>query len=120
MTATRSRLWLLSIVMLILGASSCSSVSSPGIPGIDKIAHFALFGLLATHLHISGLSRDRFWLTVLLCSCFGFLDEFHQSFTPGRSVEFLDWLADTSGAAIAVFLLLRWRLYRDLLLFRLI
>ena len=38
------------------------------------------------------------------------LDEIHQSFIPGRSAEFLDWIADALGAAagcIFVFYLMK-------------
>jgi len=31
-------------------------------------------------------------------------DEFHQSFTPHRSVDVFDWMADTAGAVAAGFL----------------
>ena len=51
----------------------------------------------------------------MLVSLFGITDEWHQSFTPGRAVEFADWVADTSGAVLAVTLYLRWGWYRRLL-----
>jgi VanZ family protein len=31
---------------------------------------------------------------------FGALDEWHQQFIPGRSMDLFDWLADFSGATI--------------------
>lgn len=120
MAATRSRLWLLSIALIIVGASSCSSVSAPEVRNFDKVAHFFVFGLLATHLHLSGLTRGKLWLTVLVCSLFGFIDEWHQSFTPGRSVDWTDWVSDTLGALTATLCLTRWYLYRHILLFRLL
>jgi VanZ family protein len=120
MSSTRSRIWLACVVALIIGASSCSSVALPGVIGIDKLGHFALFGLLATHLHLSGLAGRRLWVALLLCSTFGMLDEVHQSFTPGRSVDLLDWLADSSGAALALVLYGNWTSYRRLLEFRLL
>jgi len=42
------------------------------------------------------------WLAVLIVSVFGVTGEWHQSFVPGRSGEVFDWLADTTGAALAV------------------
>jgi VanZ family protein len=44
------------------------------------------------------------------CSLYGISDEFHQSFTPGRSVEAADWMADTVGAVLAQLML--YRFYR--------
>jgi VanZ family protein len=43
-------------------------------------------------------------LAIGITSLYGASDEFHQFFTPNRSVEILDWLADTAGAATAGFL----------------
>jgi len=120
MSSTRSRIWLACVTALILGASSSSSVALPGVIGIDKFGHFAVFGLLATHLHLSGLTGGRLWLSLLLCSGFGLLDEVHQCFTPGRSVDLLDWVADSFGAALALVLYAHWRPYRTLLQFRLL
>jgi VanZ family protein len=40
-------------------------------------------------------------LTVVIVSGYGVFDEFRQSFTPGRSVEIADWVADTAGAVVA-------------------
>lgn len=37
------------------------------------------------------------------CSLYGVSDEWHQSFVEGRTPAVSDWLADTIGAALAVF-----------------
>jgi len=55
------------------------------------------------------------WLAVLIVSAFGVTDEWHQSFVPGRSCDVFDWLADTTGAALAVTLYVKWAWYRRLL-----
>ncbi len=52
---------------------------------------------------------------IFIASLYGITDEFHQSFTPGRSVELVDWLMDTCGATLAVFVYARWEWYRGLL-----
>jgi VanZ family protein len=87
---------------------------------MDKIAHFSVFGLLASLIfRAPGFCRKWAIAAVVLVSLFGMSDEFHQSFTPGRSVEFDDWLADTLGACLAVTLYVNWTDYRRLLEWRL-
>lgn len=112
--------------LLAIGIVSLSGTENPaapgGIPFFDKLAHFCVFGLLAT-LIIRLVPEKLRWPwgatgVVLLVSLFGLSDEFHQSFTPGRSVEFADWVADTLGALVAVWLYCRWGAYRRLLEYR--
>jgi VanZ family protein len=86
--------------------SSLSTV--PGIPlfpHADKIVHFVCFGALsaAWAWWFSPESwKEHTWRRVLLCvlftSLYGLLDEFHQSFVPGRSCDIFDWIADTAGS----------------------
>ena len=43
-----------------------------------------------------------------IISLLGWLDEYHQSFTPGRSgKDILDWLADLTGATAGAFVFKR-------------
>jgi len=78
-----------------------------------------VFGLLATmifRLIPPGSRNGRSALMVILAvSLFGLSDEFHQAYTPGRAVEFADWVADTLGAAVAVFAYWKWDAYRRIL-----
>lgn len=101
---------------MIFQASGRSQVSAPDLPGIDKIAHFFVYGLLGTLLaRIPSVARSPglgVYGAVVLASLYGIGDEFHQSFTPGRSVELIDWAMDTIGAALAVFVYARWPAYR--------
>lgn len=43
-------------------------------------------------------------MAVGITSLYGLSDEFHQFFTPHRTVDVFDWLADTTGAIAAGFL----------------
>lgn len=108
--------WLypLALAVMVVVASGRSQVAAPAIINIDKIVHFSIFGLLATLVARAPGIRHVWW-ALAIASLFGIGDEFHQSFTPGRSVEFADWLADTSGAALAVCLYTSWTWYRRLL-----
>lgn len=99
---------------MITVASGRGQVAAPHIVNIDKIVHFSVFGLLAT-LVARAPGTSRAWPAILIVSLFGITDEFRQSFTPGRSVEFADWMADTLGAATAVTLYAFWPLYRRIL-----
>ncbi len=112
--------WVAALAGSLVFASGNNPPEIPGsLVGLDKIAHFSLFGLLATAV----LRTDRVWrrvawrgwIAIGAVSLFGITDEWHQSFTPGRSVEFADWIADTTGALLAVTLYLRWGWYRRLL-----
>jgi VanZ family protein len=106
---------------MIVNASGQSQIAAPpGVPGVDKIGHFLVFGLLGS-LVVRSPGWRRAWplCAVVLVSLFGISDEFHQSFTPGREVEFADWMADTLGAGLAVTLYVNWSAYRRILEWRL-
>ncbi|MBC8012213.1 MAG: VanZ family protein [Burkholderiales bacterium] len=102
------------LATMIVIASGRSHVAAPPIVDIDKLVHFSVFGLLATLVARAPGMRHA-WVAVLAVSLFGISDEFRQSLTPGRSVEFNDWLADTAGACLAVGLYSFWAWYRRLL-----
>ena len=86
-----------------------SSVSLPY--HTDKLVHFAEFGLLCLmtcwSLSLARISTRVIYkiiLAIVITSLYGMSDEFHQSFTPHRSVDVFDWLADTAGAVAVGFL----------------
>lgn len=118
MKIDRDYCWPLLIVGTIFMVSGQSEVATPGFSftHIDKIAHFGVFGALATSLIRLEFFRKQGWKgavqVILLVSLFGGLDEWRQSFTPGRMVEFGDWVADTLGAGVAAVLYQVWPWYR--------
>ena len=77
----------------------------------DKVEHFTAYAGFALTI-LWGLAGGRLsamsWGTALgavaVASVYGVTDELHQYFVPGRSCDVRDWMADTSGAAIAVIL----------------
>lgn len=116
----RDTLWPILILLTVFFASGQSVIATPGISySPDKLAHFAVFGALATSLirlpRVLAKGWRGGWGVWLFIAVYGAFDEFHQSFTPGRSVEFNDWLADVFGAAVAVLLYLGWPAWRRLL-----
>jgi VanZ family protein len=89
---------------------------------MDKVVHALTFGLMATLL-VRVFFRPRHpvrsALVAIACaSLFGITDEFHQSYTPGRTVDVGDWIADTGGAMLAVTLYTLWPWYRRVLEWR--
>ena len=108
----RKTFWPLLVAATIFWASSHSQVAAPGIPNFDKVAHFSVYGLLATLLVRLGRGPRAVWLALLATSLYGASDEWHQYFVPGRSCELGDWLADTTGGALAVALYRLWPWYR--------
>ncbi len=100
-------------------ASSRPVVGGPEIPHFDKVVHFLVYGLLGTLF--ARVRSLRTWgglgigWAVVFASAYGAIDEVHQSFTPGRFVELADWVADSAGAALAVWLYAKWTIYRNVL-----
>ncbi len=91
--------------------SSCSTL--PEVPGPkllewDKAKHFIAYGALGFCMFRGAirLPLRRKWhpgaQVLLLGALYGASDEFHQRFVPGRSMDPHDWLADISGLAVAV------------------
>lgn len=101
------------------GITLCSSL--PGSTEIiqktsafDKLQHFIAYGFLGLSL---ALSLPRAWLvgsrliwTIFWALCVGmicaFLDEWHQSFVPGRYSDVYDGLADLLGYGVFLILAL--------------
>jgi VanZ family protein len=95
--------------LLLMG----TSLPAPDVPSFgvsDKFVHFGAYLGLAVLLSISFhyqnknllLKKNFLIATLIIVAFYGLLDEFHQSFIPGRSSEFFDWLADFLGAAAGI------------------
>ncbi len=99
-------------VLWLLSGSSQTGDYAPPIPNFDKIAHFGYFfggsGLLSAYLYRRAPDRPH-WrvlipVAVIVIGLIGGLDEWHQSFTPGRNGNNpSDLLADVLGAAAGAF-----------------
>lgn len=71
-------------------------------------AHFVGYGVLAILLaHALALPRHGNVVALVLTVLYGATDEFHQSFTPGRSASATDLLVDLLGALCGLFLVSR-------------
>ncbi|GEM_PF-1541229 len=92
------------LATFILLTSSIPSPPTVPVKNLDKLWHFLVYFLFSFFIWRSfseenNPSFKRFpHLWVLLSGAgFSLLDEFHQEFIPGRSMDFFDWLADLGG-----------------------
>lgn len=101
------------VVLWSLSANS-SLPSGPSFPLKDKLLHCIYFcgGAACLLLALFGKASPLpAWRTLALRSLpftavIGALDEFHQTFTPGRSGnDPWDWLADITGGLLAAWLI---------------
>ncbi|MEM6911735.1 MAG: VanZ family protein [Verrucomicrobiota bacterium] len=112
-----TRLWVgallaWAVLLYLLSSAPLPQTEGPELPFSDKIAHFLYFAgggtglLLALAAGGYPVSRSRaLFLCALLGAAVGWLDEWHQSFTPGRSGQDVgDWVADVLGALAGGFL----------------
>lgn len=90
-----------------------SAVPSDDIPqsiifSQDKLIHMAIYAVFGYLLYRGMRKRGSRnaslagWITFGICVVYGATDEFHQHFTPGRSMDVYDWIADGLGAALAI------------------
>ena len=93
---------------LIYYESSQDTTSVPLPSHSDKLIHFIVFGFLClmicwtlSAVTLSNKGIYKIILAIGITSLYGVSDEFHQFFTPHRSVDIFDWLADTAGAVTA-------------------
>lgn len=113
--------WPIIIMVCITLVSGTNDLVVPnlGLFSSDKLKHFLVFGLLATAI-IRNFSPKRKSITMILIagiatSLFGMGDEIWQSFTPGRTLDIWDWLADTIGAFVAAIAYRNLHAYRRIL-----
>ena len=74
---------------------------------IKKTAHIVEYSILAVLLYRAMIGSDiekkkSIIFAILIVSLYGFTDEFHQSFTPGREPRIRDVIIDTIGGALGV------------------
>jgi VanZ family protein len=106
-------------IILVLTSIPVPATPFDGIGGADKVVHLALYAVLGALTARAGWLTAHGWRSALFALgavlVFAALDEWHQTFVPGRSADALDWAADAIGAvagtAIAVGALLRSERY---------
>ncbi len=90
--------------ILILTSIPGSDIPTLPFRNFDKVVHLTIYGVLGwlTVRAWAGGSRATAaaLAAVALVSCFGAIDEWHQQYIPQRSMDLMDWAADTAGATI--------------------
>ena len=83
----------------------------------DKVLHAVAYGILSLLCYRAfrwaagpAVARQAVVLAIVTASLYGVTDEVHQAFVLLRESSWLDWLADTIGAAIAA---MSWRFIRS-------
>jgi VanZ family protein len=83
----------------------------------DKVLHAVEYAGLAVLCYRAfrraagpSVARQALGLAIVTASIYGITDEVHQFFVPFRESSWLDWLADTAGAAVGA---LSWRFIRS-------
>jgi len=86
------------------------AIPTGGFP-LDKLIHFLLYGVEAFLLYRaidwkgrSGFAWPRVLAIVGAMALWGALDEAHQAWIPGRTMDSADLAADVVGAAVGAFL----------------
>jgi VanZ family protein len=104
---------------MLFGFSSLSKLPSP--PGDFSfydvhIAAYAGLGALTARATGRGL-RNVSWravvVAILISSLYGVTDEYHQVFTPGRSFDVLDMVADAIGSIVGASAIGAWSRIRS-------
>jgi VanZ family protein len=110
------------LYMAIIFYSSSQSDPAPALTGFfwDKLLHssgYALLAILYAHaLRGEGLAVRLVAVgAMLLTSLYAASDEIHQSFTPMRTMDIRDWVADSIGGMVgaAVYAFGRLKYGRD-------
>ena len=90
--------------IFLLSHQPGDTLDLPIFPGADKLIHVIVYGLLSGTVIFSfppevRIQKRGLVLTaaVIVPLLFGLSDEYHQSFVPERSAEFLDLVADGAG-----------------------
>lgn len=109
---TRERLYLAMLAGWVILTLTLTSIPDPefgpAFPGADTLAHFGFYGvagfLFTLRRRESGRGAASSVLSAaIFTALLGAVDEVHQRWIPGRSMELLDWVADFAGGSAGGF-----------------
>ena len=112
------KIWLVYLPLVLYWIVLFTATTLPGnqLPDLhlsDKIEHFSAFFILAVMLNLALIFQRKSFIifkyaalvTIIITLSYGAVDELHQLFIPGRSADIRDWLADSTGGILGVFIL---------------
>ena len=109
---TRGRLYFAMLAGWVALTLTLTSIPDPefgpSFPGADTIAHFGFYGVMGFLFVLwrrevgTGAAAAVLWAAIF-AALLGAVDEFHQQWIPGRSMELLDWAADFAGGTAGGF-----------------
>lgn len=80
-------------------------------PIVRKIAHFSIYSIVG--FSVMGFlctfdikNKYKLLLSIFVGVVYAFLDEFHQSFVPGRSARLFDVGIDSVGVLVGIFIMM--------------
>ena len=80
----------------------------PSFPGADTAAHFGFYGVMGFLFVLWRRETGKgaavaVVLAAIFAALLGAVDEIHQQWVPGRSMEIFDWAADFAGGTAGGF-----------------
>ena len=111
-------------IVLVYWLSSIKSIPVVKSPiSLDKVVHIGVYFIFCWFAHRASFHQFRFPLlrlnallfAIVTTVIYGALDEYHQSFVPGRTSDIADVMADTIGgiAFVLVYVFLRKYLVKE-------
>ena len=93
-----------SLILIATSIPIPAPLASVSPSGADKLIHITLYGVLAwlTARGVEVWSIRNALVVFILVSAFAAIDEWHQSFIPGRFTSGADLVADILGAGVGV------------------
>jgi len=106
---------LLSVVIFYFSSLPESVIQLPPVRLIDKMIHASVYGVL-NYLVLRGCRKiggdqKAFYAGIMYSILFGFSDEVHQYYTPGRFADPFDYFADVIGVLVSSWLFLKFRAF---------
>ena len=114
----------LAMMILIFAASGVPGKDMPGFGVWDflvkKGGHMIGYAMLSAAwlrglANNKSINKSRLILAIIICALYASSDEFHQSFTPGRTPKLTDVGIDAVGATLGA---LAWTWVKSSLIFR--
>ncbi|MBA4311289.1 MAG: teicoplanin resistance protein VanZ [Chlorobiaceae bacterium] len=108
-------------LLIFIGSSIPSKYFPPSsIFTFDKLIHAFLFFVLGVFVYRAltpyqgrhEINWRRLIISVVIVVGYGILDELHQGFVPGRTLDFYDGIADTIGGLLAAALIVYLAKYK--------